>query len=90
MHRRDFIRMGSLALEGSICTRCWQGRSSEASGLHRPISKTGGASQLDTFDPKPDAPSGYQRLLRIGSDFGLEFIFRACCRARRRASTVSP
>jgi len=34
-----------------------RGEAAKRAGLHRPYFKNGGASQLDTFDPKPDAPS---------------------------------
>ena len=44
--------------------------------------QNGGASQLDTFDPKPDAPADIKGSL---DPFRLpyrEFISRVCCRAR--------
>jgi hypothetical protein len=50
LDRRDILRMGALPLVGGVGRR--------APGKNVIFLKlTGGPSQLDTFDPKPDAPS---------------------------------
>ena len=55
--RRDFLRVGSLAFAGLDLPKLLasSGRGSEMSCIV--LFQLGGASQLDTFDPKPDAPS---------------------------------
>jgi len=56
--RRDFLRIGSLAFGGlnlRTLLAAEQGRASERACIV--IFQNGGASQLDFFDPKPDAPS---------------------------------
>ena len=55
--RRDFMKVGSLAFAGLDLPKLLasSGRGSEMSCIV--IFQLGGASQLDTFDPKPDAPS---------------------------------
>jgi hypothetical protein len=57
MDRRDFLRVGSLAFGGlhlRSLLAAGPGRSERACIV---IFQNGGASQLDSFDPKPDAPS---------------------------------
>jgi hypothetical protein len=54
--RRDFLRVGGLAFAGLNLPRLLA-----AEGTRKDVScivvfQNGGASQLDTFDPKPDAP----------------------------------
>jgi hypothetical protein len=54
-HRRDFLRLGSLAFGGlSLPSLIAQSSSRERACIV--IFQNGGASQLDFFDPKPDAP----------------------------------
>ena len=57
MHRRDFIRMGSLALGGLNLHTLLAGEKQRSERACIVLFQNGGASQLDTFDPKPDAPS---------------------------------
>ena len=55
--RRDFLKIGSLAFGGISLPKllaAGQGRSDLACIV---IFQSGGASQLDTFDPKPEAPA---------------------------------
>lgn len=54
--RRDFLRAGGLTVVG--LSGASLAASAAASSSHRAIFilMTGGASQLETFDPKPDAP----------------------------------
>lgn len=61
--RRDFLKAGSLAAGASLLDAA----ALEAAPRRRATAKrcivlvlTGGPSQLDTFDPKPDAPSDYR------------------------------
>ena len=54
-HRRDLLRLGSLASGGlSLSSLLAQSSSRERACIV--IFQNGGASQLDFFDPKPDAP----------------------------------
>jgi uncharacterized protein (DUF1501 family) len=58
--RRDFLRVGGLSVVGlSMAERralaAAEGRTARPSCIF--LLMTGGASQLETFDPKPDAPS---------------------------------
>jgi uncharacterized protein (DUF1501 family) len=56
MRRRDFVRAGSLAFGGLDLGRLFaQGSRRETSCIV--FFQNGGACQLDTFDPKPDAPA---------------------------------
>jgi hypothetical protein len=57
MHRRDFIRMGSLALGGLNLHTLLAGEKQRSERACIVLFQNGGASQLDAFDPKPDAPS---------------------------------
>jgi len=50
MNRRDFLRLGGLPLQSLLAA----GQDDRACIV---IFQNGGASQLDTFDPKPDAPA---------------------------------
>ena len=55
-NRRDFLRIGSLAFGGlhlPSLLAAEQGKSERACIV---IFQNGGASQLDFFDPKPEAP----------------------------------
>jgi len=58
--RRDFLRVGSLSVVGlSMAERGESAGARPSSGPQSCIFllMTGGASQLETFDPKPDAPA---------------------------------
>ncbi|MEO8660240.1 MAG: DUF1501 domain-containing protein [Bryobacteraceae bacterium] len=57
MQRRDFIRMGSLAFGGLNLPTLLEGEKQASERSCIVVFQNGGASQLDTFDPKPDAPS---------------------------------
>src|SRR3954468_21459227 len=57
MQRRDFIRMGSLALGGINLHALLAGEKERNERACIVLFQNGGASQLDAFDPKPDAPS---------------------------------
>jgi hypothetical protein len=62
MSRRAFLTVGSLGLGGLTLSSLLAGRA-DAAGLVRGKSviflfQQGGPSQLETFDPKPDAPDG--------------------------------
>lgn len=57
MQRRDFIRMGGLAFGGLNLGRLLandEGRNERSCIV---LFQNGGASQLDSFDPKPEAPA---------------------------------
>lgn len=63
--RRDALKAGALAMTGLGLPTLWQGRAVAAGNGSRPrraraciqIFQWGGPSQLDTWDPKPDAPT---------------------------------
>jgi hypothetical protein len=55
--RRDFLRIGSLAFGGLNLRRLLAAESGRSERACIVIFQNGGASQLDTFDPKPDAPA---------------------------------
>jgi hypothetical protein len=64
--RRDFVRIGTVGL-GALSLPRWLGLRAAAgsSGAAKPPSRSvvllflsGGASHIETFDPKPDAPAG--------------------------------
>jgi hypothetical protein len=55
--RRDFIRMGGLAFGGLHLSNLLATEKQETERSCIVIFQNGGASQLDTFDPKPEAPS---------------------------------
>src|SRR3954451_20789095 len=55
-NRRDFIRMGSLAFGGLNRPALLAAENKKADRACIVIFQNGGASQLDTFDPKADAP----------------------------------
>src|SRR5438477_3764241 len=62
MSRRAFLRVGTLALGGLTLPQLLAARASQKS---RPTSVIlfwmwAGPSQLETFDPKPDAPAEYR------------------------------
>src|SRR5438874_10997816 len=66
MPRRDFLRLGLGALGGLTLPGLFRGRA--AAGVPTAGDRTalvvvwlhGGASHLETYDPKPDAPSEYR------------------------------
>ena len=62
--RRDFLQIGGLGCFGLSLADVW--RAAEASEARSPAGRAkscilfwlqGGPSQIDTFDPKPEAPS---------------------------------
>src|SRR5882724_1416939 len=64
--RRDFLHLGLLTTLGLTLTDVLRLRAEGAAALFAPTAKArsciliwldGGPSHLDTFDPKPDAPS---------------------------------
>ncbi len=57
MFRRDFIRMGGLALGGLNLPALLATEKERSDRACIVLFQNGGASQLDTFDPKPDAPA---------------------------------
>ncbi len=68
--RRDFLRIGSLGFGGLSLPSLLAAQSNSSSGL-KPYVKDksivllflhGGPSQLETWDPKPDAPGGIRSL----------------------------
>ncbi len=67
LSRRGFLRLGGLGLAGLTLPKLLQ---AQASGVRRETAAivlflAGGPSQLDTWDPKPDAPAG------IRGEFGV-------------------
>lgn len=57
MLRRDFIRIGSLSFGGLSLGNLLASEQAVSERACIVIFQNGGASQLDTYDPKPDAPS---------------------------------
>src|SRR5262245_49997639 len=64
-HRREFLRIGGLGLTGLSLARLLQIEARAESRSRRSSARSvillfqfGGPSHLDTFDPKPEAPSG--------------------------------
>lgn len=55
--RRDFVKAGSLALGGLALPQLLAADQARSDISCIVLFQNGGASQLDTFDPKPDAPS---------------------------------
>lgn len=55
--RRDFLRIGSLGFGGLTLPNLLASESSRSERSCIVIFQNGGASQLDTFDPKPEAPA---------------------------------
>ena len=55
--RRDFLRMGSLAFGGLTLPRLLAAEAGKSERACIVIFQNGGASQLDFFDPKPEAPA---------------------------------
>ena len=55
--RRDFLRVGGLSIMGLSQSALARAAAAFAHRRAILISMTGGPSQLETFDPKPDAPS---------------------------------
>src|ERR1019366_8352011 len=66
MNRRTFLHAGALAPFGlGLSQALWLRSTAQAAPLRRGTAKacillymTGGPSQHETFDPKPDAPDG--------------------------------
>ncbi|MEZ6143550.1 MAG: DUF1501 domain-containing protein [Zavarzinella sp.] len=67
--RRDFLRIGSLALGGLTLTDLLAARAlagTGSSGRHKSVVLLflqGGPTQLETWDPKPDAPAEYRTIV---------------------------
>src|SRR5216684_8783669 len=57
MQRRDFIRIGGLGFGGLHVANLLAAETQRTERSCIVFFQNGGASQLDTFDPKPDAPS---------------------------------
>src|SRR5882757_8006707 len=57
MFRRDFIRMGGLAFGGLNLPSLLATEKERTERACIVLFQNGGASQLDTYDPKPDAPT---------------------------------
>src|SRR5580693_4075306 len=55
--RRDFLRIGGLAFAGMNLPRLLASETGRREVSCIVLFQNGGASQLDTFDPKPGAPS---------------------------------
>src|SRR5262249_3444294 len=55
--RRDFIKIGSLAFAGLNLPNLLAADRNRREISCIVLFQNGGSSQLDTFDPKPDAPS---------------------------------
>lgn len=64
--RRDFLRAGSLSVVGLSLAEQTAAGANAAAGRRRAIFilMSGGPSQLETFDPKPDAPAAIRGPLR--------------------------
>ncbi len=66
LSRRSFLRVGALGLGTLTWPGLLQSRASERSGkssAHKAVIQiilSGGPAQSETFDPKPEAPSGYR------------------------------
>jgi hypothetical protein len=63
--RREFLQVGALGLGGLTLAQLLQAEASGATTAKRPKSVIyivlgGGISHIDTWDPKPDAPSEYR------------------------------
>lgn len=56
-HRRDFLKLGSLALGGLSLPKLLAADEAKRGISCIVIFQNGGASQLDGFDPKPEAPA---------------------------------
>src|SRR5262245_59694581 len=56
LQRRDFLKAGSLAFGGLALPDMLAADSAKNAISCIVIFQNGGASQLDTFDPKPEAP----------------------------------
>jgi len=57
MYRRDFIRMGGLSFGGLNLAHLLGAEKERTERACIVLFQNGGASQLDTYDPKPDAPA---------------------------------
>ena len=75
--RREFLRVGGLSLLGLgladlLRLESWAGPPSPSRGKPARsvvfIFQSGGPSQHETFDPKPDAPDGHPRRVRHDAD----------------------
>lgn len=68
VNRRDFLRIGSLGLTGVTLPGLWQARAAvgESAKVDRSVVWLwlgGGASHIETFDPKMSAPSEYRSVV---------------------------
>src|SRR5947209_2501 len=57
MFRRDFIRIGGLSFGGLTLANLLAAEKERTERACIVLFQNGGASQLDTYDPKPEAPS---------------------------------
>jgi Protein of unknown function (DUF1501) len=82
--RREFLKIGSLALGGLTLPGLLAARAGEAAGVVKDravvfLFLQGGPSQIETFDPKPDAPAeirsifGEEQTALPGVSFGATF-----------------
>ncbi len=74
LRRRDFLRVGALGLGALTLPGLLRARAEGARSGKSPSSKaviqvvlSGGPSHLETYDPKPDAPTGYRTDLKAAS-----------------------
>ena len=65
--RRNFLRVGALGLGLDLARTCSGGAEAAARTGKSPSSKaviqvvlSGGPSHMETYDPKPEAPTGYK------------------------------
>lgn len=68
VNRRDFLRIGSLGLTGIALPEVWKARASVGDSEKRDRSVVwlwlgGGASHIETFDPKMSAPAEYRSVV---------------------------
>src|SRR5258706_9908353 len=65
--RRDFLKIGALGLSGlSLASLLRQRATAATPGKDTSVVwlwLAGGASQIETFDPKMDAPAEYRRMV---------------------------
>src|SRR5262245_52700582 len=67
LRRREFLRLGLVGLGGLTWAELLRGRAAAAGPSTAPSDTAlmvvwlhGGASHLETYDPKPDAPAEYR------------------------------
>tara|TARA_R110002111_G_scaffold168038_2_gene233908 strand:- start:687 stop:1865 length:1179 start_codon:yes stop_codon:yes gene_type:complete len=91
--RRDFLRVGSLSFVGLSVSERAALAAAESDRSQKNcilIMMTGGASQLETFDPKPDAPSEIRGPLKaISTSVPGVFVSEAFPQLAQRAGQFS-